>query len=70
MSDTCSSSSCSAAKSTEKSTTTTSSPTGIQNGKGDAPRNISENFRSNYEGISWSGPRKREEGGKFKKVYR
>lgn len=66
MSDTCSSSSCSANKCADKS----SSPTSIQNGKGDAPRNISESFRSNYEGISWSGPRTRVEGSKTKKVYR
>jgi hypothetical protein len=25
-----------------------------QNGKGDAPRNISEKFKSNYEKIKWS----------------
>jgi len=25
-----------------------------QNGKGDAPRNISEKFRSNYEKIKWN----------------
>ncbi len=26
----------------------------VQNGKGDAPRNISEKFRRNYDTIKWS----------------
>jgi hypothetical protein len=27
----------------------------IQNGKGDAPRNISMKFRCNYDAINWGG---------------
>lgn len=34
-------------------TTTPAAKTGIQNGKGDAPRNISKKFRANYDGINW-----------------
>lgn len=40
----------------------------IQNGKGDAPRNMSEGFRNNYEGINW-GSKDRIEGRKEVKVY-
>ena len=29
-------------------------PPKTQNGKGDAPRNISEKFKSNYEKIKWN----------------
>lgn len=29
----------------------------IQNGKGDAPRNISARFRSNYDQINWGNSR-------------
>jgi hypothetical protein len=43
---------------------------GIQNGKGDAPRNVSKTFRKNYEGIRWdSDSKKRKEGTRFVKVY-
>jgi hypothetical protein len=44
---------------------------GIQNGKGDAPRNISGTFRKNYEGIRWEGDdkKKRKEGTRFVKTY-
>lgn len=45
-------------------------PTAIQNGKGDAPRNISEKFRNNYDSIRWESRRTpRAEGEKFVKVY-
>jgi hypothetical protein len=48
----------------------TPAPSAIQNGKGDAPRNISETFRDNYNGIRWSeGGRKRQEGRREVKVY-
>lgn len=43
-----------------------------QNGKGDAPRNISTKFRKNYEAISWqfdSKKKKKTTGKKFVKVY-
>jgi hypothetical protein len=44
--------------------------TTIQNGKGDAPRNISPKFRRNYDGIKWaSGGKDRKEGTKVVKVY-
>ncbi|MFQ3670203.1 MAG: hypothetical protein SNJ84_01960 [Verrucomicrobiia bacterium] len=44
--------------------------TGIQNGKGDAPRNISETFRRNFDTINWSSDRsKRVEGRRTVKVY-
>jgi len=63
MSESTSSCACANSGSTSKSCT-------IQNGKGDAPRNISTKFRSNYEGINWSsGGRKRQEGRKQVKVY-
>jgi hypothetical protein len=42
----------------------------IQNGKGDAPRNISETFRSNYNGIRWTTGGKLKKGEKLVKVYR
>jgi hypothetical protein len=42
----------------------------IQNGKGDAPRNISKKFRSNYDAIRWSsGGKKRKEGTKMVFTY-
>jgi hypothetical protein len=34
-----------------------SQSTTIQNGKGDAPRNISPRFRENYDKIQWSSSR-------------
>ena len=50
--------------------TSTPAAGAIQNGKGDAPRNISKRFRSNYDGIKWtSGGKKRQEGAKFVKAY-
>jgi len=52
---------------TEK--TTASSSTTVQNGKGSAPRNISEGFRSNYKGISWSTGGKLSKGERFVKKY-
>ncbi len=42
----------------------------IQNGKGDAPRNISEKFRSNYKGIRWTTGGRLKKGEKLVKVYR
>jgi len=42
----------------------------IQNGKGDAPRNISERFRSNYNGIRWTTGGQLKKGEKLVKVYR
>lgn len=41
---------------------------GIQNGKGDSPRNISEMFRRNFDTINWSTT-KRVEGRRTVKVY-
>jgi hypothetical protein len=32
---------------------TTGGQAGLQNGKGDAPRNVSEKFRRNYDEINW-----------------
>jgi hypothetical protein len=43
--------------------------TGIQNGKGSAPRNLSQSFRHNYDGIRWTERKARKEGKKFVKVY-
>jgi hypothetical protein len=41
-----------------------------QNGKGDAPRNISPRFRKNFDNIRWSGERPRlKPGKKYVKVY-
>ncbi|MDX6767392.1 MAG: hypothetical protein SFU85_11445 [Candidatus Methylacidiphilales bacterium] len=42
----------------------------IQNGKGSAPRNISETFRSNYNGIRWTTGGQLKKGEKLVKVYR
>jgi hypothetical protein len=42
----------------------------IQNGKGSAPRNISETFRSNYNGIRWNTGGQLKKGEKLVKVYR
>lgn len=42
----------------------------IQNGKGDAPRNISERFRSNYNEIRWTTGGRLKKGEKLVKVYR
>ena len=42
----------------------------IQNGKGDAPRNISEKFRSNYKGIRWTTGGQLKKGERLVKVYR
>jgi hypothetical protein len=44
---------CSAHKKTE-SKATESKKVVAQNGKGDAPRNISAKFRRNYDAIKWS----------------
>lgn len=57
--------------STSTSTSTKASSGAIQNGKGDAPRNISTRFRKNYDGIRWESSRraKRQEGVKFVKAY-
>ena len=48
-----------------------STSSGIQNGKGDAPRNISPRFRKNFDSIRWDSPKKtkRQEGVKFVKTY-
>lgn len=54
------------------SSSASSSSGGIQNGKGSAPRNISPQFRSNYDGISWESNKKKAKkpaGEKFVKVY-
>jgi len=47
-----------------------SSSGAIQNGKGDAPRNISERFRSNYNNIRWTTGGQLKKGEKLVKVYR
>ncbi|MDD5261643.1 MAG: hypothetical protein PHD76_07305 [Methylacidiphilales bacterium] len=57
-----------ATKSTESKTPSTKAA-GIQNGKGSAPRNISEEFRQNYNGVKWSSGGKLKKGEKFVKVY-
>ncbi|MDZ4789097.1 MAG: hypothetical protein SH807_09160 [Blastochloris sp.] len=54
---------------TEKTTASSSTSTTVQNGKGSAPRNISEGFRSNYKGISWSTGGKLSKGERFVKKY-
>ncbi len=41
-------------KEKKKVTKTTKSKPKSRNGKGDAPRNISEQFKKNYEQINWS----------------
>jgi hypothetical protein len=41
----------------------------VQNGKGDAPRNISEGFRSYYKGIKWTTGGHLAKGEKFVKKY-
>jgi hypothetical protein len=42
-----------------------------QNGKGDAPRNVSRKFRKNYEGIRWAVAGKRAKPGeKLVKIYK
>jgi hypothetical protein len=64
-----SASACTAPKTEPQSTAKTASGT-IQNGKGDAPRNISETFRSNYNGIRWTTGGKLKKGEKLVKVYR
>ena len=58
---------CPAAASTP--TTAPAKTGGIQNGKGDAPRNISEKFIKNYGGIKWKTGGKLKKGEKFVKVY-
>jgi hypothetical protein len=63
-----SASACTAPKTESKPSATTAK--GIQNGKGDAPRNISERFRSNYNGIRWTSGGKLQKGEKLVKVYR
>ena len=54
---------CACGKSSGACETPKASPgklTTVQNGKGDAPRNISTKFRSNYDAINWGGsPRSR-----------
>ncbi len=60
---------CAAEKSTPKETKAAAKPAVIQNGKGDAPRNISQKFRSNYEGIKWSSGGKLKKGERLVKVY-
>lgn len=42
----------------------------IQNGKGDAPRNISARFRANYNEIRWSSGGRLQKGERLVKVYR
>ncbi len=54
---------------TAESTTSSVKAKGIQNGKGSAPRNISEEFRQNYHGVKWSSGGKLKKGEKFVKVY-
>lgn len=39
--------------SSNSSACATKTTTTIQNGKGDAPRNISQKFRTNYDQINW-----------------
>lgn len=56
---------CKAPKSEAKTAAST-----IQNGKGDAPRNISERFRSNYNSIRWTTGGQLKKGEKLVKVYR
>lgn len=52
------------------STGTSVSASGIQNGKGDAPRSISPLFRANYDEIRWeSGSSKRAPGVRYVKSY-
>jgi hypothetical protein len=58
MSENASSCACGAKPASACESSSAGKPTGIQNGKGDAPRNISERFRSNYEGINWGTPKK------------
>jgi len=53
-----------------KTETKTKASAAIQNGKGDAPRNISERFRSNYNGIRWTSGGKLQKGERLVKVYR
>lgn len=60
--------------STSSSSSASASSSGssqIQNGKGDAPRNISPRFRKNFDGIRWDSTKKakRQEGVKTVKVY-
>jgi hypothetical protein len=66
-------SACTPAATTTKKAETPSAPAkagAIQNGKGDAPRNIRETFRSNYNGIRWTTGGKLKKGEKLVKVYR
>lgn len=55
---------CAAAKAS-----TPASASASQNGKGDAPRNISAKFRKNYDSIRWTEVKKSKPGKKFVKVY-
>lgn len=55
---------------TPKSESKSTAPAAIQNGKGDAPRNISETFRANYNHIRWSTGGRLKKGEKLVKVYR
>lgn len=45
---------CSAHKKTEAKAASEPKKAVVQNGKGDAPRNISAKFRRNYDAIKWS----------------
>ncbi len=59
-----------AAKTEAKTETKTEKQGGtIQNGKGDAPRSISKEFRSNYNGIKWTTGGRLVKGEKFVKKY-
>jgi hypothetical protein len=41
----------------------------VQNGKGDAPRNIGAKFRKNFDGIAWSPRKPVRPGEKYVKTY-
>ena len=67
MSEKSSKSSCSNGACASKSS---SSSTPIQNGKGDAPRNMGRNFKQNFSKIKWGeGKKTRVEGRREVKVY-
>ncbi len=61
-------SSCPCGKSDSKACPAASSSV-AQNGKGDAPRNISRKFRKNYDSIRWKTGGNLKAGEKFVKVY-
>jgi hypothetical protein len=58
------------APNSESKTATSAKSGAIQNGKGSAPRNISEAFRANYNAIRWTTGGKLQKGEKLVKVYR